>query len=159
VEHRGREWIEKVYLPSLAGDALFVGVNKATEHYKDLVSCNYETLDIKPSNARYGAKIHHVCDLLDYPLTRVFGHIALYGLDPKYTPEDEINWLEWSRRLLRHANILLDKKGTLLFGGYMGEGWGELLSMTELRHYEEIYYKEENVNGKTYLKWWIKKDG
>jgi len=159
-EYKGREWIEKVYLPNLYGSVLLVGINQATKDYPKLVNepDKCVTVDNNIGNAKFGSPaIHIIADFLVID-KRKYRNVSVYGLDPKYTPSDEESWLEWAKKLLVKADSLLEDGGTLLFGGYMGEGWEKLRLLRELSDYEELYFLAEEINGKTCVKWWIKKN-
>ncbi len=159
-EYKYREWIENAYLPSLKGQVLIVGVNAATQHYCKLVNepNKCATIDSDPEIAKYGSPAMHIIEDFLVLDDRKYDNISIYGLDKKYVPDDEKSWLEWSKKLLIKANSLLKDGGTLFFGGYMSEGWKELLHLPELGNYEELYFVEDNIDGKTCLKWWIRKN-
>lgn len=159
-ELKGRDWIEKAYLPEIDGIMLIVGVCAGTVHYPKLAKkAKTVTIDIDPQKAQFGGPEHLIEDFLFLdPEVFNYDHISIYGLDPKYTPDGE-DWLKWSEKMLNHADALLSEGGTILFGGYMGKNWEFLRNIPALKEYSEIYFKAESVGpkNKPCVKWWIKK--
>jgi len=159
-KYRGREWIEKAYLPSLAGSVLLVGVNEATCHYPKLVRQpdNCVTVDCDPGRAIYGSPAKHIIsDFLMLDDTK-YDNIAIYGLDGKYTPKDEASWSGWVKKLIRKADKLLNEGGTLLFGGNVEPDWKKIKNMPELRGYEILYFTVDKFGeNRTAIKLWLKK--
>jgi len=154
----GRDWIEKGYLPQLAGRVLWVGVAERTKHYHTLVQEpeKFETIDVAPMREKWGApNNHHVGDFLEFETIREYDHIGLYGLDPMYTPKNEPNWLVWSVKMIEWTLHLLKPGGTLLFGGYTAKRTGEIF--LAVQDCEKLFVREVNINGRNCLKLWVRK--
>jgi hypothetical protein len=78
-----RRWLEQVYLPSLKGTVLFVGVREYCAGYAKLVQNpeTFTTVDPDPEQAKYGGTIHQVCraeQLVGLGLR--YDHVCLFGL-------------------------------------------------------------------------------
>lgn len=160
---KGRDWITKAYLPSIDGVALYVGVAEYTKRYQSLASrCDeFHTIDHNQARAEFGSTdLHVIEDFLYFEPTVDVGkydHIAMYGLDPKYTPKEQPNWLVWIEKLARHADEMLRPEGTLLLGGKVELCWKELKRIQPLCNYETIFEREAEIERQLILKWWIRK--
>ena len=80
-----RIWLEQTYLPSLAGDILYVGVRYYTDFYHQLVKTpeSFVTVDLDPLVEKFGSPHGHFVDTLENFLNqsgRIFDHISLFGL-------------------------------------------------------------------------------
>jgi hypothetical protein len=109
-----RLWIEQVYLPSLYGTILYVGVAPYTAHYYKLIpeSAAWHTLDMNPRAMDKKAITHTQGDFLTTDLP-MYDHIALYGL---WGTKGKHNEPKYIRACIQKALTILNPEGTLMIG-------------------------------------------
>lgn len=158
MKSKNRQWLEEKYLPHIKGEVLFVGTNSATADYKNLYPHNYyfTTVDINPHNAQYQGHKHYVCDFLDFQSHRLFDHISLFGMTPRYVPR-HLTWVNWTKDLLAHAHQLLTPTGTILLGSYLPSNWSHLLTFPLFNSYVTLTRIHIEENNKPLLIWWIRR--
>lgn len=108
-----RRWIEKVYLPSLTGRVLYVGVGFYTAHYPVLArgASEFWFLDRDHANAdRFGGGRCFCGEFLEHRSAAPYDHVALYGLVGFGSTLADFP------RMIAHADSLLAPLGTLLLG-------------------------------------------
>jgi hypothetical protein len=109
-----RRWLEGDYLPSLIGRVLYVGVRSYNRGYQRLVKYPelFETVDVDPAQAIYGADIHHVCEAESLVDCGVYDHVALYGLFGMLDSyhRGEIAIVQFIRRM----SAIVSRGGTML---------------------------------------------
>ena len=125
-----RKFLEMVYLPQITGRVLSVGVASYTMKYPRMVpsDCQYETIDIDPERAQYGAPRHYVGDFLKHE-KGLYDHVVLMGLDPHNMPDGVTDWLKWQSELMYHAWVMLRVNGSVLWGGTVGDGWETMMDV------------------------------
>lgn len=149
----GRNWLENVCLPSLAGSVLFVGVNATTRNYCKLVKhpARFQTLDNSPHSAKWGSPYgHYGTDFLNFDTKIKYDNVVVYGLDPTYTPEGQV-WEEWAQLLLKKADSLLAAGGVLVFGGNTSLGYSKVLHV--VKGYRGKVLQLSRKNGQLKLDW------
>ena len=150
-----RKFLEEQYLPNITGRVLSVGVASYTMKYPRMVpdDCQYETIDIKPERAQYGAPRHYIDEFLKHNQGQ-YDHIVLIGLDPHNMVQGVDDWLQWTYDLLVYADDLLTPNGTILWGGTVGLGWENILGHGRFATFDPLeLFQYESSNRKGALAW------
>lgn len=116
----GRIFLEKEYLPTLAGRVLFVGVNYYTDFYHRLVQKPelFETVDILESAIEHGSPYkHYVCNIMDFKNEGyVYENVCFFGIIGHGTDWDIIKQQEEIIKCISILDSLVQVGGTLLLG-------------------------------------------
>lgn len=146
-----RVYIEKTYLPSLAGKILFIGTTYYTDFYYKLVQTpeTFETLDVLESAAEFGSPyMHYICNVSNFYANDLYDHVCFFGIFGHNAPwEITTNENEMRNVIIKLAQ-LVKVGGTILIGPALQTLAAEFLDgvYSELKNYDIISKKKIGIN-------------